>query len=314
MYLLDHFGLTEMPFSLTCDPRHFYQGAERREILAGLVFALKRGDAVLKVTGEVGSGKSMLCRMLLHSLEGEDAVAYLNAPPSDRRGILVTLAREFGLDAEGDNEALLARLNDYFLRCHAAGYRVVVLIDEAQALGAEGLETVRLLSNLETDTDKLVQMVLFGQPELDAMLGRDRLRQLSQRITFRFVTRPLKGEEVAAYVRSRLRACSSPPRDEQFTKGALAAVVRASHGLPRMINILCDKALLCAYADGVVAVKPAQVRQAVRDSAVLGAPVPWHARPLARVAGLALLLLTVTAMTYGLLSHSGALLARLGSG
>ncbi len=299
MYLFNHFGLNGHPFSLTPDSRLFYDGAERRDILASLTYAIKRGDGVLKITGEVGSGKTMLCRILLRMLEDEEVVAYLNAPPPDRRGILRSLMREFDLD-EDEPDRMMETLNRFLLDKHAEGHRVVLFVDEAQALGLDGLETIRLLSNLETDTHKLLQIVLFGQPELDELLKTPGLKQLSQRITFAFRTRPLGRGETEAYVRHRLYACSSDGRNDHFTRGALRLLAIGARGVPRLVNLLADKAMLSAYANNRGRVTARDVRAAVREGSVVGARLPWWRAAWLPPAVVTAGLLALGAVAYGL--------------
>ena len=295
MYFLDHFGLKDQPFALTPDSRLFFDGADRRDILASLLYAVKRGDGLLKVTGEVGSGKTMLCRIMLRMLMEEAHVAYLNAPPGDRNHLLAAICREFQLP-EGDADQMMNALNEFLLDVHANGERAVLIVDEAQALGAEGLETMRLITNLETDRDKLIQVVLFGQPELDALLGKRGLRQLAQRVTFSFNTRLLGLMESEAYIRHRLHLCAVDGRSDHVRPPALRLLARAATGNPRMINVMADKAMLNAYGEGRERVTVRDVMQAVTECRVIGARLPVMARPWVRrtlwaggaVAGLAL--------------------------
>ena len=178
MPVLSHFGLREHPFSLTPNPALFFGGRLHRPILEMLAFALQRGDGVLTVVGDVGTGKTMLCRLLLQVLEPEAAVAYLHAPLSDETQIARDVCREFGLELGAHDDAFHL-LNGFLLEQHSAGRHAVMVVDEAQALGRPGLETIRLLSNLETDRSKLLQIVLFGQQELDQLLRQHALRQLN---------------------------------------------------------------------------------------------------------------------------------------
>ncbi|MEM7120126.1 MAG: AAA family ATPase [Pseudomonadota bacterium] len=286
MPFLNHFGLKEHPFSLTPNPALFFGGRLHRPILEMLSFALKRGDGVLTVVGDVGTGKTMLCRLLLQVLDGEAALAYLHAPLSDDTDIARDVAREFGLDV-GPHDDAFHILNRFLLEQHSAGRRAVLVIDEAQSLGRPGLETIRLLSNLETEYSKLLQTVMFGQPELDALLQQHALRQLNQRIAFRFETRALTARDASRYVQHRVHRCSinGDPR-EMFTKSALAMLARHSRGVPRVINILADKAMLAAYAENVTTVRRRHMVAAIDDSPSIAQKLAFFRRwNVARLAG-----------------------------
>jgi MSHA biogenesis protein MshM len=267
MPFLDHFNLTDYPFALTPNTRLFYPADHAQAVLAALVFAVQRGDGLLKVVGPVGSGKTMLCRMLLERLEILPVnTAYLSAPSAIAPGQLPGLVlREFGFSAGKDNDA--SALHGFLLEEHARGKRNVLIVDEAQALGPGGLETIRLLSNLETSTHKLLQIILFGQVELNQLLQRSDLRQIAQRLNFSFVTRPLSTKAAASYVRFRLDRCTRPgARRVNFAPKALERLAGASGGLPRVIHLLADKALLALYAEGGRTVEPHHVRMASRET------------------------------------------------
>ncbi len=267
MYL-QFFGLNEVPFSITPDPAFVYLSAAHRDALAHLLYGVGQGGAsgFVQLTGEVGTGKTTLCRCLLEQVPEKSHIALVLNPLMTPRELLATICEELGIDTEGktdSNKALVDALNGYLLEQHAAGHRVVVVIDEAQNLSPEALEQVRLLTNLETAKDKLLQMVLLGQPELRQLLERTNLRQLSQRITARYHLAPLNQEETHAYVRHRMKvagAVKSP-----FRRSALRALYHRSGGVPRLINIIADRALTSAYARESSTVTAAMVNAAANE-------------------------------------------------
>lgn len=277
MPFLEHFGLRDYPFGLTPNPHFYYPLPETEAVLSALTFALTRGDGFIKIVGEVGTGKTLLCRLLLARLADMPVdTAYLNAPVMlEARQLPTRIAKEFGLKLKGAKADPVDALQDFFLAQKAKGRRSVLIIDEAQALGVEGLEAVRLLSNLETENDKLLQIILFGQSELDRLLHRCDMRQLLQRINFGFVTRPLSREAVDAYLRHRLEACKKKPsrgtkKKPQnyvcFSASAVKLLAQVSGGLPRLIHVLADKALLAAYAQGSMCVDTSHIRAACRET------------------------------------------------
>ena len=273
MPFLNHFGLNDYPFSLTPNTDVFFPDEHAQAVLASLVFTVQRGEGLLKVVGPVGSGKTMLCRMLLEQLKTFPVnTAYLNAPMAITPAELPRLVlREFGLEDKTDYDAHLLRA--FMLGEHAKGKRNVLIVDEAQALGAEGLEAIRLLSNLETSTHKLLQIVLFGQTELDKLLRRRALRQIAQRLNFSFATRPLSAPAAAAYVRFRLdRSARNNACRIRFAPKALSFLAKASQGLPRVIHILADKALLALYAEGGQIVESRHFHIALRETPAVHRP------------------------------------------
>lgn len=248
---LQFFGLNEAPFSITPDPAFVYLSAAHRDALAHLLYGVGQGGAggFVQLTGEVGTGKTTLSRCLLEQVPEDTRVALILNPLMTPRELLATICEELGIETEGitdSNKAMIDSLNRYLLDQHAQGRRVVVVIDEAQNLSPEALEQVRLLTNLETAKNKLLQMVLLGQPELRALLQRQSLRQLSQRITARYHLAPLGPEETHAYVRHRLKVAGAT--HIPFRRSALRALYQRSAGVPRLINIIADRALVGAYA------------------------------------------------------------------
>lgn len=248
---LQFFGLNEAPFSITPDPAFVYLSAAHRDALAHLLYGVGQGGAggFVQLTGEVGTGKTTLCRLLLEQVPEDTQVALILNPLVTPRELLATLCEELGIDTAGmvdSNKAMVDSLNRFLLAQHAINRRVVVVIDEAQNLSPEALEQVRLLTNLETAKEKLLQMVLLGQPELRALLQRQSLRQLSQRITARYHLTPLGPEETHAYIRHRMKVAGAS--QNPFRRSAMRALYRRSAGVPRLINIIADRALVGAYA------------------------------------------------------------------
>lgn len=264
MYL-DHFGLDAQPFRITPDTRAFYPGGDRGAVLEALVWAVSHGEGIVKVVGEVGSGKTMLCRMLAHELPEHVAVAYVANPGLTPAEIAPAIAFELGIELPaGDRLTALHTLQDYLVEQHGAGRQVVVFIEEAQNMPVETLEELRLLSNLETDDSKLLQIVLFGQPELDSKLEAAEIRQLRERITHAFDLRPLRTADAAAYLNFRLRAAGYRGPD-LFSRRLGRTLNRHARGLIRRLNVLADKTLMAAFAEGSHALRRRHVRRAARD-------------------------------------------------
>ncbi|MEW5708465.1 MAG: AAA family ATPase [Pseudomonadota bacterium] len=267
MYL-DHFGLSEPPFSITPLTDFFYAGARRGTTLEALIYALTHVEGIVKVVGEVGSGKTMLCRVLMERLPPEVETVYLGHPALSPDELLYAVADELGLHLAGERQTqALKALSQALIDKHAAGKYVVVLVDEAHAMSLETLEALRLLANLETGRHKLLRLVLFGQPELDALLARPEMRQLRDRITHSFQMPPLDGPAVGEYLMFRLRAAGYRGPD-LFSPAAVRAIARASQGLTRRINVLADKALLAAFVEDSHRIEPRHVKMAIRDSAL----------------------------------------------
>jgi type II secretory pathway predicted ATPase ExeA len=268
MYL-QHFGLREAPFRITPHTEFFFSGANRGATLEALMYAITAGEGMVKVTGEVGSGKTMLCRVLMERLPAEIETIYLAVPSLTRDEMLAAIAVDLGIDTTGANTTRLVRaLQERLIEIHSEGRSVVALIDEAHAMPLSTLEEIRLLSNLETEKDKLLQIVLFGQPELDAHLALPNMRQLKERITHSFNLGPLPAREVSDYVRFRLRAAGYHGPD-LFGPEALRIIADASEGLTRRVNIYADKTLLAAFAAGTHTVTADHARAAVTDTQIV---------------------------------------------
>ena len=266
MYL-DHFGLREAPFRITPHTEFFFAGANRGATLDALIYAITHDEGIVKVSGEVGSGKTMLCRVLIERLPANVVTVYLATPSLSRDDILIALADELRLPVPPDARSaqIIRLLQDHLIQLYAKGHQVVVLIDEAHAMPMETLEEIRLLSNLESNQHKLLQLVMFGQPELNDILARHDMRQLKERITHNFTLGPLGREETAEYIDFRLRAAGYKGA-HIFAPAATALLSGAAQGLTRRINILADKALLATYAAGRHEVGHEEAKAAIQDS------------------------------------------------
>lgn len=266
-----HFGLTRLPFSLSPDTGLFVNLNDHRACFALILHALYSGEGFLKVVGEVGTGKTILCRKLLRHLErsGEHSAhtVYIPNPMLSPIGLYRAVGKELGLDVsqQQDNDALLSHITDRILDLAKTQRSVVIVVDEAQSLPAETLEALRLITNLETEDTKLVQIILFGQTELDELLSQDRFRQLRQRITFSHYLQPLNEAEVQQYIDYRLQQ-TGYNGPALFATKATARLAKTSRGVPRMINVLAHKSLLAAYAERAPQVLPKHIKQAAKDS------------------------------------------------
>ena len=266
MYL-SFFGLNEKPFAITPDPRYLYLSERHAEALAHLLYGINEAGGFVQLTGEVGTGKTTIVRSLLAQTPKNAEIALILNPKMTAPEFLLTICEELGIgvpdSATESLKDLVDILSGYLLRAHAGGRRVVVVVDEAQNLAPAVLEQVRLLTNLETNTRKLLQIILIGQPELRELLARNELRQLAQRITGRYHLNPLTHEETAAYVRHRLRVAGAT--SDMFSPTALAEVYRLAVGVPRVINVVCDRALLGAYSMDRHRVTASLVRHAAAE-------------------------------------------------
>jgi MSHA biogenesis protein MshM len=289
-----HFGLREAPFRLTPDTGFFHPGSVHQEALNVLLVALADGEGFIKISGEVGLGKTMLCRALLAALDARYCTAWIPNPDQSPASMRASLARELGiaLPHNPGPERVLRLITERLLELARQQRPAVLIIDEAQALPAPTLEAVRLLTNLETERRKLLQVVLFGQPELDQRLGKPGLRQLRQRITFSHRLQPLARDAVADYVTHRLRAAGHAD-GALFEPAALRALARVSGGVPRLINILGHKALLLAFSRGQVTVGRREVLAAATDTESVALPRwrRWLRLPPAALAVLAALVI-----------------------
>lgn len=291
MYL-DFFSLKKFPFRITPDPSMFFPGGANGPgvVLNALVYAVTSGEGIVKVVGEVGSGKTMLCRMLEERLPEAVEIVYIANPSLSARDIIYAIAFELDLDVDSSTERLMVmhKLQDYLLKKHSEGGTVVVFIEEAQGMPIETLEEIRLLSNLETHRHKLMQIILFGQPELDKNLQGKNIRQLRERITHSFYLEPMNPEQTSDYLQYRMQAAGCP-WPQVFTTKAEKLLNKASEGLTRRVNILADKSLMAAYASSSIQpghqfgaiqqkVLPQHVKAAIKDSGYgLRHLLPWKA-------------------------------------
>ena len=264
----DYFGLERPPFKITPDTSLFYEGGKRGDILAALVYAIHRGEGIIKVVGEVGSGKTMLCRMLQLKLPDSVEIVYIANPSVSPEDILFVIAHELhlGVTKEASKHEVMHQLHDYLVERHRDNKQVVLFIEEAQGMPIDTLEEVRLLSNLETDQHKLLQIVLFGQPELDENLAQQSIRQLRERITHNFYLEPLTQDEIHNYLNFRMREVGYTG-PELINQSIAKKVEQYSDGLLRRINIIADKILLSAFAEGTHNLSAKHVTAAVNDSA-----------------------------------------------
>lgn len=293
MYL-NYFGLAEEPFSIAPDPRYLYMSRRHQEALAHLLYGVNAGGGFVLLTGEVGAGKTTVCRCLLEQIPESCDVAYIFNPKLTVEELLSTICAEFGIACPPGNKTVkvyIDCINAYLLDAHARGRHTVLIIDEAQNLSADVLEQLRLLTNLETNQRKLLQIILLGQPELAAMLARPELRQLAQRIIARYHLGALDKQEIAAYVQHRLGV--SGAQRQLFPLALMGSLYRLSGGIPRIINVLCDRALLGSYAQSKEKVDRATLKQAAREVFHNPAAQPRMVRPA--LAALLLVVLTVLA-------------------
>jgi general secretion pathway protein A len=261
----EFFGLSEKPFSITPDPRYLYMSARHTDALAHLIYGISESGGFIQLTGEVGTGKTTLIRSLLEQLPAKAEIALILNPQLSTKEFLQVICEELQIAApqEDSVKARVDRLNTHLLRVHAEGRRVVLIVDEAQTLSPELLEQVRLLTNLETAKQKLLQIILIGQPELRDLLDRAEMRQLAQRVTGRYHLEPLTRQDTAAYVRHRMHVAGA--QRDVFTASAIRQLYRSSRGIPRLINVVADRALLAAYTQDRRAVTGSLVRRAAHE-------------------------------------------------
>ena len=305
-----YFGIEEQAFSIAVNPRYMYMSAQHREALAHLLYGVNSGGFVM-LTGEVGTGKTTTIRCLLEQLPANADVAMVMNPAASARDLMCSICDEFGVSYDVDETSikiLTDKLYDFLLRNHSNGRNSIVLIDEAQLLRISTLEQIRLLTNLESNTQKMLQIILVGQPELNELLAKPALRQLSQRITARYHLRPLTVEETGAYIRHRLSVAGMPPGRDPFPANVVKKVHAISGGIPRLINILCDRMLLGAFTQESTEVDKTICQQATEE--VLGDPrerafkrTPALSHPLIYGGSAVLVSLVVSTLIWLLVTH-----------
>ena len=287
-----YFGLTEAPFSIAVNPRYLFMSARHRDALAHLLYGVGAGGGFILLTGEVGTGKTTINRCVLEQLPQDTDIAIILNPALNAIELLASACDELRIEYDHDKHTLKTltdNLQRFLLENHARGRKTVLLIDEAQHLDFDVLEQIRLLTNLETDSEKLLQIILIGQPELAQMLARPELRQLNQRITARYNLGPLNLDETAAYIQHRLQVAGMTPKRLIFPPSVVRSIYKASGGIPRVINVLCDRMLLGAYGRNESSVNQAMLRLAMQE--VLGDVTV--VTPLWRWLGIAVVLLLV---------------------
>lgn len=296
MYL-QHFQLNEPPFTLTPDTDFFFNHGGHQEALNVLLVALSSGEGFIKVTGEVGTGKTLLCRQLLNLLDASVVTAYIPNPFLNPTALRMALAQELGIPFPRNigQHRLLQLITERLVQLNAEGKQVVLLLDEVQAMPDDSLEALRLLTNLETEKRKLMQVVLFGQPELDTRLAKKTLRQLKQRIVFSYTLQPLDRDSLGDYVEHRLQVAGYRG-PALFDRRGINQLHRASGGIPRLVNLLCHKSLMAAYGCGAVQVHSRHLASAARDTEAAASAGP---RWLAFASGLAgIVALTSASLLY----------------
>lgn len=263
----DYFEFKEPPFNLTPNSRFFFEGNKHKEALDSLLYAINQRKGFIVITGEIGSGKTTVSRALINKLDKNTEVALITNTHVNSKDLLMTLLEDLEIEFQPSfsKAKLLSRLNDYLLAQAHRGHNVVLMIDEAQNLKPAVLEEVRMLSNLETETEKLIQIVLIGQPELKQKLGLSRLEQLRQRVAIYFHLSPLDFDEMQEYILYRLKIASQSNR-EYFTPEALRLVYQFSNGVPRLINQICDFALLTGYVDGLKIIDERTLQEVIGES------------------------------------------------
>jgi len=269
------YHLKENPFNVTSDPVFFFSSSNHTDALSHLTYGIERRKGILLITGEVGTGKTTLCRTLLHRyrshLENNIKTALILNPNFSDQQLLQLILKDFGIQGNFENKFdLINALNEFLLEETGNGHNIVLIIDEAQNLGVEQLEQIRLLSNLETEKEKLLQIILIGQPELCEKLELSSLRQLNQRIAVRYHLLPLKRDEIKKYIRHRLKIASSKnsKNNVRFTDKAMDAIYEACKGTPRMINILCDRALLAGFALETLTIDKNIIQKCIKEVAI----------------------------------------------
>lgn len=276
MYLY-HFGLRELPFTLTPNTNYYYGLPCHREALDVIVHALKSGEGFIKVTGEVGTGKTLICRKILNELPDHFVTAYIPNPylsPEELRRAVAT-ELDVSLSTQTDQQEFTQRIQEKLIEIHKGGNSVVLIIDEAQALPSESLEVLRLFTNLETESRKLLQVVLFGQPELDEKISKGELRQLNQRITFSYTLKTMDQDQLYFYLKHRL-VVAGQKGGEVFNRKVCAIMHKASKGTPRIVNVLAHKSLMLAYGEGKESITKEHIKLAIDDTDACVQPKSNH--------------------------------------
>jgi general secretion pathway protein A len=262
---LEYYSLRQAPFDITPNPRFLFHSSKHREAFNHLLYGIRERKGFVQLTGEVGAGKTTLCRALLEKLDGNYSIALILNPALDHHELIKAIATEYGLAVKGkDRLETIAAISEFLLKQAAAGRETVLIVDEAQNLTEDLLEQVRLISNIETDDRKLLQIVLMGQPELRERLDSYKLRQLRQRITVRYHLRPLTRSEVAQYIYHRLTMAGSDGRPA-FTGAAIWRIFHYSKGIPRLVNAVCDKALLAGFVERSQRINFRMIGRAIRE-------------------------------------------------
>jgi general secretion pathway protein A len=267
------YGLKEKPFEITPDPDFFFASENHREGLANLKYAIREGKSFTVLTGEVGSGKTILVRKLLNQLNGVARTSYIFNPIMNRTDFLEFVCKDLGMDIpEGISDGkMIAALHDFLLRCYENREKVFLIIDEAQAMDPDLLDLVRMLTNLETSKSKLLNVILMGQPELTDILNMERFKPLKQRVAVRFDLKPLTRDETAEYILYRIKKAKS--RDLRiFDKGSIDEIYKFSQGIPRLINVICDNALLAGFARGAKRLDKSVIRDVIGELDVKNKP------------------------------------------
>lgn len=281
-----HFGLNELPFCLTPDTQFYLNASWHAEASTILDICIKQGEGFLKIVGEVGTGKTMLCRRLLASLQSEYVPIYIPNPYLSPEGLFHAIAYELGIHLSHENSHIVLKvIEEELVQLAILGQKAILIVDEAQSMPAETLEALRLVTNLETEKFKLLQVVLFGQPELDIILQQPGLRQLLQRVTFSYRLQPLVANEIKTYVAHRLvTAGYSGP--ELFDKKAIETLAHASQGIPRLVNILAHKSMMCAFGKQEKKITKQFVFAAIDDTESVSRPRWTFSTPYKKVVGL----------------------------